>query len=84
MSLLLTLINLYSLVIVARAISSFFPVNPSSAFAPIVDLLYRLTEPVFAPVRRFLPPMGGFDFAPLVVLLVLNFVIPQLLFGLGF
>lgn len=79
MALILTLINLYSLVIVARAISSFFPISPSSAFAPIVDLLYRLTEPVFAPVRRVLPPMGGFDFAPLVVLLVLNFVIVPIL-----
>ena len=79
MAIVLTLINLYSLVIVARAIASFFPISPSSAFAPIVDLLYRLTEPVFAPVRRVLPPMGGFDFAPLVVLLVLNFVIVPIL-----
>lgn len=79
MNLVLALINLYSLVIIARAISSFFPISPSSPFAPIVDILYRLTEPVFAPVRRVLPPMGGLDLAPLVVLLVLNFIIVPIL-----
>ncbi|MEY3806521.1 MAG: YggT family protein [Actinomycetota bacterium] len=79
MNLLLALIQLYSFVIIARAISSFFPISPSSPFAPIVDILYRLTEPVFAPVRRVLPPMGGLDLAPLVVLLVLNFIIVPIL-----
>ena len=79
MNLLLALIQLYSFVIIARAISSFFPIAPSSPFAPIVDILYRLTEPVFAPVRRVLPPMGGLDLAPLVVLLVLNFIIVPIL-----
>lgn len=79
MNLVLTLINLYSFVIIARAISSFFPISPSSPFAPVVDILYRLTEPVFAPVRRVLPPMGGLDLAPLVVLIVLNFIIVPIL-----
>lgn len=72
-------VDLYALVIVARAISSFFPVSPSSPFASVVDVLYRLTEPVFAPVRRVLPPMGGLDLSPLVVLLVIQMVVPRLL-----
>ena len=79
MNLLLALIQLYSFVIIARAISSFFPISPSSPLAPIVDILYRITEPVFAPVRRVLPPMGGLDLAPLVVLLVLTFIIVPIL-----
>jgi YggT family protein len=79
MSLVLGLLQLYSFVIIARAISSFFPVNPSSPFAPVIDVLYRLTEPVFAPVRRVLPPMGGLDLAPLVVLLVINFILVPIL-----
>lgn len=33
--------------------------------------LNRLLEPLYAPVRRILPPMGGLDLAPLVVLLVI-------------
>ena len=33
--------------------------------------LNRLLEPLYAPVRRILPPMGGLDLAPLVVLLAI-------------
>ncbi|MEY2710593.1 MAG: YggT family protein [Actinobacteria bacterium] len=70
---------LYSVVIILRAISSFFPVSPSSPFAPVVSFLYRVTEPVFAPVRRVMPATGPFDFTPLVVLLVLQLIVPRLL-----
>lgn len=70
---------LYSVVIILRAISSFFPVSGSSPFAPVVSFLYRVTEPVFAPVRRFMPATGPFDFTPLVVLLVLQLIVPRLL-----
>ena len=37
--------------------------------AQIWDGLSRLLEPLYAPVRRILPPMGGLDLAPLVVLI---------------
>lgn len=37
----------------------------------IWDGLNRLLEPVYAPVRRILPPMGGLDLAPLVVLIAI-------------
>lgn len=70
---------LYSVVIILRAISSFFPVSPSSPLAPVVSFLYRVTEPVFAPVRRVMPATGPFDFTPLVVLLVLQLIVPRLL-----
>ena len=70
---------LYSVVIILRAISSFFPVSPSSPFAPVVSFLYSVTEPVFAPVRRVMPATGPFDFTPLVVLLVLQLIVPRLL-----
>ena len=61
--------NIYVLIVVARAISTFFPISPGSPFMPIVELLYKATEPVFAPIRRVLPTMGPFDFTPLVVLI---------------
>ena len=34
--------------------------------------LFQLTEPILAPIRRVLPQTGMFDFAPLIVLLVLG------------
>ena len=37
----------------------------------IWDGLNRLLEPLYAPVRRILPPMGGLDLAPLVVLIAI-------------
>jgi YggT family protein len=35
--------------------------------------LYQLTEPLYRPIRRFLPDMGGVDLSPLVVLVILYF-----------
>ena len=79
MALIITLIDLYTFVIIGRAISSFFPISSDSPFAPIVSILNSLTEPVFAPVRRVLPQTGMIDLAPLVVLLGLNLVVRPLL-----
>ncbi|HTR84798.1 MAG TPA: YggT family protein [Reyranella sp.] len=40
----------------------------------IVDTLYRLTEPMLRPIRRFLPNMGGVDISPVILLLAIYFV----------
>lgn len=37
-------------------------------------MLNRLVEPIYRPIRRFMPDLGGIDLAPLVVLLVLFFL----------
>lgn len=58
-----------SFVIFVACIISFLPISPYNKF---VQILRRLTEPVFDSVRRFIPTnVGMFDFAPLVILLVL-------------
>ena len=36
--------------------------------------LYKMTEPVLAPIRRTLPPMGGLDLSPMLLLIVLQVV----------
>jgi YggT family protein len=69
MNLVAQLLSLFSLAIFARAILSFFPMRPGSPIAPVAQFLYRITEPVLAPVRRVLPSMGGLDLSPLVVIL---------------
>ena len=68
MTLVAQLLWLFTLAIFARAILSFFPIRPDSPVAPIAQVLYRITEPVLAPVRRALPSMGGLDLSPLVVI----------------
>ena len=53
---------------------------------PLVLLVYRLTEPVLAPVRSILPSFGGLDFSPVLVLIgiqVLERVLIQVLINLG-
>ena len=40
--------------------------------------LIRVTEPVLAPLRRYIPPMGGLDFTPMVALILL-WIVEQLL-----
>ena len=69
MGLVCTIANIYVLIVVARAISTFFPISSGSPFLPVVDFLYKATEPVFAPIRRALPTMGPIDFTPTVVLI---------------
>ncbi|MDQ3554189.1 MAG: YggT family protein [Chloroflexota bacterium] len=39
---------------------------------PVSRFLFETTEPLLAPVRKVMPQTGMFDFAPLVVLLVLG------------
>lgn len=74
MALVCAILQIYTLVIVARAIASFFPINSSSPAAPIVGLLHQLTEPVFAPVRRVIPAVGMLDFTPLVVIISIQII----------
>jgi YggT family protein len=40
----------------------------------IVDFLFRVTEPVFRPIRALLPNLGGIDFSPLIVLLIIYII----------
>lgn len=39
---------------------------------PLVQLLHQITDPVLEPARRIIPPLGGMDFSPIVVILVLQ------------
>ncbi len=44
------------------------------SYSSAIQMLHQITEPLMRPVRRFLPPMGGLDFAPMIVLVALSFV----------
>jgi YggT family protein len=73
------ILYIYSWIIIASAIVSwlvaFGVVNVRNQFIRVlVDFLYRITEPVLRPVRRFLPNLGGIDISPVVVLLVIFFL----------
>lgn len=70
--------NLLVLLLIVNAILSFF-VSP---YHPIRQALDRFLEPLLAPIRRIVPPVGMFDFSPLVLILliqVLSYVLISLL-----
>ncbi len=49
---------------------------------PVTPLLYQVTEPILAPIRRLLPQMGMLDLAPMVAILVLNYLVRPLVLQL--
>jgi YggT family protein len=79
-------IGLYIWIIIAAAIMSwliaFGVVNTHNKFVyAVTDFLYRITEPAIAPIRRYMPNLGGIDISPLVLILLLIFIRDVVLFG---
>ena len=69
-SLLVTIIQLYSWVLIARIVLSWIPnVDRSNQ---IVQFLYQITDPVLEPVRQIVPPLGMIDLSPIVVFIALQ------------
>ena len=64
-----TLIDLYSLVVLLAVILSWVPLDRRH---PLVTITRGLTEPLLAPIRKVLPPMGGLDLSPMVLLIALQ------------
>lgn len=66
------IINIYIWVVIIAALVTWVRPDP---FNPIVQTLYRLTEPVYAWIRRYIPTViGGIDLAPLIVIFGLQFI----------
>ena len=68
---------LWLFVIVVLVRVAFSWLNPM-ATNPVSRFAFLITEPVLAPVRRWLPPVSGMDLSPLVVTLACYFVIHAL------
>jgi YggT family protein len=71
LSVLVTMFNIYFIAMIATIILSW--VAPGS-YHPAAVLIHQVVEPVMAPFRRLLPPMGGIDFSPMIAFLALNVV----------
>jgi len=64
------IVTLLTYLIIIRALLSWIP--SVDYRHPLMSLLIRVTDPILLPVRRALPPAGGFDLSPLVAILLLN------------
>ena len=77
-------INIYIWVVIIAALISWVRPDP---YNPIVQILYKLTEPLYARIRRLIPTIiGGVDLTPILVILALKFIdlfVVQLLFSLA-
>ncbi|HYW61535.1 MAG TPA: YggT family protein [Xanthobacteraceae bacterium] len=72
----LILLNLYWWIVIIAVIMSwliaFNVVNTRHQIVGMIaGFLYSITEPVFRPIRALLPHVGGIDFSPLIVLLII-------------
>ncbi len=77
--LVLQLLKLYSYVVIANVILSwliaFNILNTSNRFVySILEFTYKLTDPIYNKIRRFLPNLGSFDISPIILLLLIWFI----------
>ena len=72
---------LLNLAIILRVLFSWIRPNPGNA---LVHLVYQITEPIMAPLQRYVPSLGGLDITPMVALVLLEMLrrlIVAILFG---
>jgi len=65
------IVNTYLIALIIMIVLSW--VAPGSRH-PAVILVYQITHPVMAPIRSLLPNMGGLDFSPIVIFIVINVI----------
>jgi YggT family protein len=63
-----TIVTVFTLTVIVYTLLRFF-LNP---FHPILNALGQVLEPMLAPIRERMPPMGGLDFSPLILIIVLQ------------
>jgi YggT family protein len=63
--------TLLSLAILARVLLSWVRVSP---YHPAVEFLYRITEPILAPLRGAIPRVGMVDISPVIALILLQII----------
>ena len=73
------ILYLYSLVLIINIILSwlaaFNVINTNNRFVyTVLDVTFKLTDPLLNPIRRFLPNIAGLDFSPIVLFLILGFL----------
>lgn len=72
-------LNFYWWIVILSAVFSwlyaFNVINSSNQVVNSIGrVLYQLTEPVYRPIRRFIPDLGGIDITPIIVLFIIMFL----------
>jgi YggT family protein len=61
----------FIVVLVLRAVLSWFPVRPGTGLAQVNGILFDLTEWILRPMRQIIPPVGMFDVSFMVLVFAL-------------
>ena len=72
LSILAAATRIYMILLIVRSLFSWLP--PRHRHNEFYRFLFAITEPVLAPARRILPPTGGMDFSPIVVIVILALI----------
>ena len=71
----LFIVSIYYYAILASIIMSFVMMFSGSTNPhPLLLLVWQLTEPVMAPVRKIIPSMGGLDFSPIIIFIAIQII----------
>lgn len=66
------LLSAYLWIVIGRAVISWVNADPHN---PVVRFLYEITEPLLSRIRRWIPlSMGGIDFSPMILIMVIMFL----------
>ena len=72
-------LSAYIWVVIGRAVISWVNADP---YNPVVRFLVQVTDPILSRIRRVIPPMGGIDLSPMVLILAIiflqSFLVPTL------
>mgnify|MGYP005835324515 CR=1 FL=1 len=69
-SILHTVFRVYTIIVIVKVILSYF----QSPYHPVREAIDRLVDPLLEPIRRNLPPVGMFDFSPLVLIILIQVI----------
>lgn len=67
-----SLVNVFFYAILIMILMSWLNPNANS---PVTEVLYRITEPLMLPARRYIPAIGGLDISPIPVLIALQLIV---------
>ena len=68
MGILCALLTVFIVILVVRAVLSWFPIRPGTGLAQLNGILFDLTEWALRPMRQIIPPVGMFDLSFMVLL----------------
>ena len=68
------LFEFYEILVVVWCILSWIPFSPDGILGDVETVIDRIVHPYVGVFQRFIPPVGGLDFSPVIALVVLSFI----------